>query len=93
VYAYANVTVDQYGRVTHIEDGTGSGPISTNTNGGNTSISLITEGNGSVNIQGDTSIGGGNLNVAGNIHATGNITADGNIQLGNAASDTVTFAD
>lgn len=92
VYAYANVTVDQYGRVTHIEDGTGSGPISTNTNGGNTSISLITEGNGSVNIQGDTSIGGGNLNVAGNIHATGNITADGNIQLGNAASDTVTFA-
>lgn len=92
VYSYANVTVDQYGRVTHIEDGTGNGPISTNTSGGNTSISLITEGNGSVNIQGDTSIGGGNLNVAGNIHATGNITADGNIQLGNAATDTVTFA-
>lgn len=92
VYAYANVTVDQYGRVTHIEDGTGGGPISTNTSGGNTSISLITEGNGSVNIQGDTSIGGGNLNVAGNIHATGSITADGNIQLGNASTDTVTFA-
>jgi hypothetical protein len=92
VYAYANVTVDSYGRVTHIEDGTGNGPISTNTNGGNTTISLITEGNGSVEIMGNTSIGGGNLNVAGNIHATGSITADGNIQLGNAATDTVTFA-
>jgi hypothetical protein len=92
VYSYANVTVDAYGRVTHIEDGTGSGPITTTTGGGNTTISLITEGNGSVEIQGNTTIGGGNLNVAGNIHASGSITADGNIQLGNAATDTVTFA-
>ena len=54
------------------------------TNSPNTNLELNPNGNGSVEIFGDT-------NVYGNITATGNITADGNITIGDADTDNVTF--
>lgn len=48
-------------------------------------IELTPSGSGVTNIR-------NSVNVYGNLHATGNITWDGNIQLGNDASDTITFA-
>ena len=54
---------------------------STNTNG---DINITANGTGSINLN-------SNVLVTGNLHATGTITADGNIQLGDAATDTISF--
>ena len=55
----------------------------------NTSGSIITAGG--VGIAKNVTIGG-SVNVHGNLHANGNITSDGDLTLGDAATDSVTFA-
>ena len=55
----------------------------------NTSGSIVTAGG--VGIAKNVTIGG-NVNVHGNLHANGNITSDGSLTLGDAATDSVTFA-
>jgi hypothetical protein len=56
----------------------------------NSDINITANGLGSINFA-NTS-GTVQLTVDGNLHATGDITWDGNITLGNAPTDTVTFA-
>jgi len=51
--------------------------------------SIVTAGG--IGVAGSGTIGG-NFNVHGNLHANGAISADGNLQLGDAATDTVTFS-
>ena len=51
--------------------------------------SIITAGG--VGIAKNVTIGG-SVNVHGNLHANGNITSDGDLPLGDAATDSVTFA-
>ena len=55
----------------------------------NTTGSIITAGG--VGIAKNVTIGG-SVNVHGNLHANGNITSDGSLTLGDAATDSVTFA-
>ena len=55
----------------------------------NTSGSIVTAGG--VGIAKNVTIGG-SVNVHGNLHANGNITSDGSLTLGDAATDSVTFA-
>ena len=55
----------------------------------NTTGSIITSGGGG--IAKNVTIGG-SVNVHGNLHANGNITSDGSLTLGDAATDSVTFA-
>ena len=55
----------------------------------NTTGSIITAGG--VGIAKNVTIGG-SVNVHGNLHANGNITSDGDLTLGDAATDSVTFA-
>jgi len=52
--------------------------------GTNIDLNITTTGSGQVNIN-------SNVLVNGSLHATGTITADGNIQLGDQATDTITF--
>ena len=54
---------------------------STNTNG---DINVTANGTGNINLN-------SNVLITGNLHATGTITADGNIQLGDQATDTISF--
>jgi hypothetical protein len=61
---------------------TGNVIASTNTNG---DINVTPNGTGQINLNANTL-------VSGNLHATGSITADGNIVLGDAVTDTITFA-
>ena len=71
--------------------GTGN-PIklqSTTQSTSNTTGSIITAGG--VGIAKNVTIGG-SVNVHGNLHANGNITSDGSLTLGDAATDSVTFA-
>jgi Concanavalin A-like lectin/glucanases superfamily len=56
--------------------------ISTNTS--NAPLEFRPHGTGSVDIYSNTQVNG-------SLHVTGNITADGNIQIGDQATDTVTF--
>jgi len=55
----------------------------------NTTGSIVTAGG--VGIKKNVTIGG-SVNVHGNLHANGNITSDGDLTLGDAATDSVTFA-
>ena len=55
----------------------------------NTTGSIVTSGG--VGIKKNVTIGG-SVNVHGNLHANGNITSDGDLTLGDAATDSVTFA-
>ena len=55
----------------------------------NTTGSIVTVGG--VGIAKNVTIGG-SVNVHGNLHANGNITSDGDLTLGDAATDSVTFA-
>ena len=55
----------------------------------NTTGSIITAGG--VGIAKDVIVGG-SVNVHGNLHGNGNITSDGDLTLGDAASDSITFA-
>lgn len=55
----------------------------------NTTGSIVTSGG--VGIKKNVTIGG-SVNVHGNLHANGNITSDGSLTLGDAATDSVTFA-
>ena len=55
----------------------------------NTSCSIVTAGG--AGIAKNVTIGG-SVNVHGNLHANGNITSDGDLTLGDAATDSVTFA-
>lgn len=56
----------------------------------------ISSTNGSINFAPNTASDfinfNGNVEVTGNLHATGNITADGDLTLGDADTDTVSFA-
>lgn len=54
----------------------------------NSSIELLPNGTGSVNIVANTNITG-NLGVTGNINASGNVTIGGNIIIGDALTDDI----
>lgn len=54
----------------------------------NSSIELLPNGTGTVNIVANTNITG-NLDVTGNINATGNVTIGGNITIGDALTDNI----
>lgn len=54
----------------------------------NSSIELLPNGSGTVNIVANTNITG-NLNVTGDIAATGNVTIGGNITIGDALTDDI----
>ena len=54
----------------------------------NSSIDIVPNGTGTVNIIANTNITG-NLDVAGNINATGNVVIGGNIQIGDALTDEI----
>jgi len=54
----------------------------------NSSIEIIPNGTGTVNIVANTNITG-NLDVTGNIQATGNVVIGGNIQIGDALTDEI----
>jgi hypothetical protein len=55
----------------------------------NATGSIVTSGG--VGIAKNVTIGG-SVNVHGNLHANGNITSDGDLTLGDAATDSITFA-
>jgi len=54
----------------------------------NSSIEIVPNGTGTVNIVANTNITG-NLGVTGNIQATGNVIIGGNIQIGDALTDNI----
>ncbi len=56
----------------------------------NSSIEIIPNGTGNIQLQANTYVTG-NLNVTGDISATGNITIGGNIIIGDQSTDTITI--
>jgi cytoskeletal protein CcmA (bactofilin family) len=54
----------------------------------NSSIDLVPNGTGEINLLANTNING-NLVVSGNINATGNVVIGGNIQIGDAQTDEI----
>jgi hypothetical protein len=56
----------------------------------NSSIEVIPNGTGTIELEANTNITG-NLNVSGNVTAVGNVTIGGNIVIGDSPTDTITI--
>lgn len=60
------------------------------TNVSNSSIEIIPNGSGTIELEATTNVTG-DLNVSGNVTAVGNVTIGGNIVIGDAITDTITI--